>query len=101
MRGGELAARGQGLTLPPPLAPLTRRPPAALCAAAFDVDRQDLLDRVEACASATPAEVYKLQAENRKRTDEVRELQKVRGKQYGAASRAPQHPPVASSPPSS
>ncbi|EFN52358.1 hypothetical protein CHLNCDRAFT_138772 [Chlorella variabilis] len=44
---------------------------------AADAERQELLERVAACSGPTPAETYKLQAENRKRTDEVRELQKA------------------------
>lgn len=36
-----------------------------------------MLERVQACSGPTPAEMYSLQGENRKRTEEVRELQKV------------------------
>lgn len=36
-----------------------------------------MLERVEACAGPTLARMYALEAENRKRVDEVRELQKV------------------------
>ncbi|PSC73064.1 Coiled-coil domain-containing 77 [Micractinium conductrix] len=45
--------------------------------AAADAERRELLERLEACTGPTPAQVYALQAENRKRTDEVRELQKA------------------------
>lgn len=36
-----------------------------------------MLERLQACAGPSPARMYALEAENRKRTDEVRELQKV------------------------
>ncbi len=36
-----------------------------------------MLERLQACAGPSPARMYGLEAENRKRTDEVRELQKV------------------------
>ncbi|KAL4422700.1 hypothetical protein ABPG75_008897 [Micractinium tetrahymenae] len=45
--------------------------------AAADAERREMLGRLEACAGPTPARVYTLEAENRKRTDEVRELQKA------------------------
>jgi hypothetical protein len=42
----------------------------------FDAERSDLLARLDAC-SVSQAELYRLQHENRKRAEEVRELQKV------------------------
>lgn len=45
-----------------------------------------MLERLNSCAGPSPARVYALEAENRKRTDEVRELQKV-----GAATRGSAH----------
>ena len=79
-----LEARNCGLQLP------TAQPAAASLphsAAAADAERQELLERVEACSGPSTVEVYKLQAVNRKRSEEVRELQKV-GPGQATAQRA-------------
>ena len=42
----------------------------------FEAERQNLLERVDACA-AQKAEQHKLEWESKRRTEEVKELQKV------------------------
>ena len=76
--GRALGGAGASAAPQAPPQPLLPRPPARPCAAAFDAERADLLRRLEACAGPAPSEVYALRAENRKRADEVRDLQKVR-----------------------
>lgn len=46
--------------------------------AAFDSERADLLARLDACTTGQK-ELYRLRLDNRSRTEEVRELQKVWG----------------------
>ena len=48
-----------------------------LAAEDFEVERQSLLDRVDTCA-AQKSEQHKLEWENKRRAEEVRELQKAR-----------------------
>lgn len=55
-------------------------PPAACaCTEAFERERSELLESLERC-SVQAAELHRLDWESRKRGDEVRELQKVRGR---------------------
>ena len=49
---------------------------AMLFADEFEVERQSLLDRVDTCA-AQKSEQHKLEWENKRRAEEVRELQKA------------------------
>ena len=84
---------------PPGLSPAAN--PHQTSAATFDAERADLLARLEACCgggAGTPAEVYRLQAENRKRTEEVRELQKVRLRCAVCPASLPPHPTSNASP---
>lgn len=71
--------------MPPSNCRRRRLLPSRSRAAAFDAERADLLARLEACAGPAPSEVYALQAENRKRAKEVRELQKASATAVAAA----------------
>jgi hypothetical protein len=72
---------------------------AASCADDFDKERQGLIEALERCA-VQQADVHQLEWENRKRAEEIRDLQKVCGVGWGAPvqdsmyERQCKHPPA-------